>query len=555
VTAQSGLLFVTALSLAFYNILHVPLGIAGAIAVGVCATVSVASLWGTGYCPSRRDLLCAPIVFGLVSLCVASFVCTASLVRGGPAILYADGTDHLGYAHVGDWMREHPLSERWIASAEPRATPEVPYESFPNLMFAYEPRMGAFAFLGIVGAARGVPSSFAYDPACALLLASATLGVSAVFTRRWVQFVVLATGLSLSHWYEFVHSGYLGKALAYPSILFLIGLFVAASRRPWTGWRLVPLLAVAAGSSLVLSGLLTGVLLVVVGGTVIGLRKAYRYGPCGQDLAALIIAAAFSVAASGLLARPFATVYPSSSLEILSVGLRALDLDGWTARVGYGLPGQVFLLSLALATAVCLILIGLAERRPTPVALIGCPLVLLGVLTFTSRDTALQLTGWLYPAMLCGAASLVKEGLPTRVSTVCVIAVFALLAVRVPHAIAAVQRYTSADVISRYAISLREIDDIHAAVEGRNVLVDLPAAPPHLSIVALVELGRRHISLQWTQESWWATVAAWRGWPLPTYPRPATRCLTTSGSGPSERALVSGPHFAVFECDGRGQLE
>lgn len=57
-----------------------------------------------------------------------------------------------------------------------------------------------------------------------------------------------ALGLSLAHWYDFMHAGFLSKALAYPSALFTVGLLFLGlgDKRTWT---IISSLSAVAGSA------------------------------------------------------------------------------------------------------------------------------------------------------------------------------------------------------------------------------------------------------------------------------------------------------------------
>src|SRR6266550_902618 len=223
---QAGLLILTVVTALMYSVLHVRLGTALAIAAPLCAALSAASVLMTGRRPRLKDAAFFVLVAGLVAVVFTWANSAASIVTKGTSVLYADGTDQLGYAHMADWIRDHAPADKMSFAAVPRGDPSLPYESFPNIMLGDEPRLGAFAFLGIVGFFERVPSAFAYDSACAIALAAGVLGVAAVFATGRLTFLVLAFGLSVSHWYDFQRAGYFGKALAYPAIFFAVGLFL-----------------------------------------------------------------------------------------------------------------------------------------------------------------------------------------------------------------------------------------------------------------------------------------------------------------------------------------
>jgi hypothetical protein len=116
--------------------------------------------------------------------------------------------------------------------------------------------------------------------------------VAAVFTTRKVIFVTLALELSIAHWYDFTHAGFFGKVLAYPSLLFAVGLFFLSwdNRRDWV---IAALLVAAAGSALMLSGYVTALLLLVLGMPAIFLKSLYLGRIETREIAVLGLMAVF----------------------------------------------------------------------------------------------------------------------------------------------------------------------------------------------------------------------------------------------------------------------
>jgi hypothetical protein len=228
----AGVLLVTTATLAIYFIFHLGYRTATLCAAGLCLIASVVLCVAYGKNLSAKDVAISVAVLGIVIVCFAGLSNTAAIKNGVPSIMYFDGTDHLGYANVADWMRDHI---GWPGIGVPgvdgpRADPAHPYESMPNIMLNSEPRNGAFGFLALIGLIRQLPSAFAYDPASGVFLAAAVLGVAAVFARTWLVFAILTLGLAFSSWYELSHAGFLGKAIAYPAILFCLGLFLISWR-------------------------------------------------------------------------------------------------------------------------------------------------------------------------------------------------------------------------------------------------------------------------------------------------------------------------------------
>jgi hypothetical protein len=125
-----------------------------------------------------------------------------------------DGSDHSGYAQVADWLRDHP------AVIHPNETPEVPYETWPSIMFAQDARFGAFGFLAIIAFLHHGGAIFSFDFACAVALSAAIITLLFCFSASVLSRVLLAVGLFASSWLDYAHGGYLGKILNYPAVLF-----------------------------------------------------------------------------------------------------------------------------------------------------------------------------------------------------------------------------------------------------------------------------------------------------------------------------------------------
>jgi hypothetical protein len=549
---QAGLLLLTTATQSIYSILYLRIGTALLIASAASLVVTTISLVVTGFRPQPREfllfLLCAAVMSGVY----AGASCASSIVTPSPSVLYSDGTDHLGYAHLADWMRDHaPSHDMGYRAVEPRSDPAFPYQSLPNILLSSEPRMGAFTFLGIIGTLRGVPSSFAYDLACAVALAAAVLGVASVFTTRWAIFVALALGLATAHWYDFTHAGFFGKALAYPSVLFAVGLFFL-SRGDYRPWIIAALLAAAAGSALMLSGYVTAMLLLVLGMPAIFLNALHSRRVETQDVAVLGLMAVFAVATSGFFVRPYGGTFPGDPYGTLATALRALEIEGLGATTGMAQPTVLVLLAFGVIVSLFLVVLAHLRHQAAATALLLVPVVFLAVLlAFHKRDVAFQLTGFFYPATLCGAAMLVSSRrqwmLHWAESAACVFAIAVMIGTRMPRAWSAVERYTDSPILARYTISLDEFDAIERVANGRSILVDLGSGP-QLPIAVLVELGRRNLQLQWTPATWHSVVGGWRpSWQIPSYPCPAQLRLLWRDDAAATTPLVSTRNFLLVK--------
>ena len=103
---------------------------------------------------------------------------------------------------------------------------------------------------------NGTSGLFAYDMTCAIAFTVACLSVAAVFASSVFVLLALSAGLLTSLWFDQGRDGFLGKLLAYPSCLFLIGLFLT-SHRGMSLRQMAALAALTVGVATLHSGLIT----------------------------------------------------------------------------------------------------------------------------------------------------------------------------------------------------------------------------------------------------------------------------------------------------------
>src|SRR5688572_21591879 len=90
-----------------------------ALAIVVLIAGSIAAVLAYGYKEIVQDALVV-VSIAVVAAFGVTFLMTAAEVRTGePALAYAIGTDHLGYAHVADWLRIWGRGTGVEAPAEP----------------------------------------------------------------------------------------------------------------------------------------------------------------------------------------------------------------------------------------------------------------------------------------------------------------------------------------------------------------------------------------------------------------------------------------------------
>jgi hypothetical protein len=170
-----------------------------------------------------------------------------------------------------------------------------------------------------------------------------------------------------------------------------------------------------------------------------------------------------------------------------------------------------------------------------------------GLLVAGRRNEVFQLTGFFYPAILCGSALLLSENTPpVRFQWLAAAAAVATVAVRIPHFASATQAYAF-NVPPTSIYTLSEMNRIADLAGTRRVSVEFDRSRPQPAIMTIVELGRRGVNLQWSPDSWWTVVGGWRGWPAPHYSDPADLVLIWPTSAtPIPGAIYQSERFALL---------
>jgi hypothetical protein len=520
--------------------------------VRVAAVTTILALCAGSLASARldRDDLPREWALPLVAAVVVSagavwFVTRTDLFFGSPGLLYLHGTDHLGYAHVADWLRLRPDSVATTPS------PDDWYGSWPQLMFLWDPRFGSFMLLAVVSVFSGRPGAFAYDLASAVVLAAAALGVAALFARRRSTFAVLTAALFTGFWFDWNRAGYLGKTTGYPATILAAGLFLAWVTRlrregPPPLLALAAVAALTAGAAVMFSGLVTALFLALLGLTFLAataLAPAEPGMPAGvlglrDPVVALVLLVALGILSSGIIARPLFYFgrfpLPWSWRDLL---VHAVELEGlMPGRTGLPSAAQTGLALALLAAWIGLAGLAVRHRVPVAAAALTAPLLLLaGLYAADLRWHAMNFIG-IYGALLLGGTAALLDGVEgpshRRGLRLAVLA-FLLIgaASHLPRFAATAAFQGGRDTPPPYRFSSREADALAAAIlrEGGSALVDTGGAP-HFSIFLLIELGRRGIPLQFTERSW-KPVLGYRPWPVPTYQTPAPLRIVTRTEG------------------------
>jgi hypothetical protein len=489
----------------------------------------------------------------LLAEAITPLTASTAIQFGAPGIQISLGSDHLGYAHMAEWIVAHPPSER------PRVDPAVPYESWPAFMLEGDPRFGTPAILAAVALLRGVSPLFAYDSTSAVVLTASILGVAAVFARSRLVLVLLVLGLLTAHWYDYTRTGYLAKAIGFPAAFFVAGLFMLACA-PLRPRMLLPLALLTAGASSVYWAEAPSLFIGLLGGGFIlarlalggraSLRQPRRAARTAWQHAAVLalmglIALLVRTYVAADPARPGANDFIAAHLTALvnpneraqfnvpplsALWLSLADLEHQAGPVTRLSPNRQAVMLLVSALS-WLGLAGIAwyRRDPRAVALTSGPIALLAFLaplsSSSARWTTYQLPGTFYPLALCAAASLAEGAFvhprgsrPRVLAAALLLLLVGNVELHLPRFAAVTDRYAGMDTPTWLQFSQDDLDGLAAAIGSKTVRVDIDQ--PQLSYVVLLELaGRRGIDVQWAPASW-RYILGYRGWPAPEPDRP-----------------------------------
>ncbi len=536
-----GLLFIVLGTAGLYTIIGQPVATCGLITASLCLSLTGISLWAvrssirtckalssagsTGTMPSFRGNYNL-IIFTFVIIAVLTYITNySSIFLGQSAFLFMDGSDHLGYAHLADWLNTH------VANQRPEINILLPYQSWPAFMFVEDqPRFGSLFSLALFAALRGQSGMFAYDDACAVILAVGILGVAAVFSRSRTSFILLSIALLSAHWLDLSRAGYFGKILAYPAILALAGLYMITAR-PFSIARIVLLVALSCAVTAMHHYLSTSLFLIILGGSFIVLhvidnrrrQQKQPLQPFVDDLGVLGLLILMSVATGGIISRAFYSIgnHPiDGDWSNLLLNMFDLQLIG-IATENTTLSQLTIMLVFSSLIALFYYLVARYKKDYVAASLLaGSAILYLGIYATNAKWQAYQLVGTFYPWFLCAAtrcidntvfantpAKLSLQSL-TMVGLLCLVTLF-----HEPFFITVWHRFASEkNIYPTKRFVLPEFDQIANRVGKQPLTVDLPNVM--YSLPVLVELGRRNMTLQWTAQTW-NDIVNYRHWPTP----------------------------------------
>jgi len=446
----------------------------------------------------------------------ANQVCNkTAILHREPTIAVMDGSDMFGYAVSGDWLRNHPASER------PRV--DRPFETIAYGNICYDTSRPIAHLLGAAGAeVRGTTALFSYDWTSGVILAAGMLGFGGLFASNSLWIFILPLGVGLSNWITNSRTGYLGKSLAYPGGMLLASFFLETISRPSRGR-----IALLAGFGFAIGYSLNPKFTLIVFGIVVAsylgsllftfivsrwYDRSIRFIPDFIRPARFAILLYMVTAVPGWLLYHFAftaTGFPESPHDWTFVIPVSLDLEK-TSLVEIKPKTQQRLKILCLASLVIAMGIAIRQRNRAAIALIGCAL-LVPFAWLIGEYRLYAFHGLLYPLTLAGASLLAEPWLRQRHVQLKIgllaLLLLGMIGLRVPQCRTTADRYLFSAQPFRAVIRQSEAVALRAAIGSESVDVILGQYPDNHFVLA--ELCAQGAQIQFRSPTWERSIYAY----------------------------------------------
>jgi len=510
--------------------------------------LALCALSAAAWLADRRAMQYAALGWGALAVVIAAAIAVPSLLpdeirAGEPALAMIHGSDHVGYAHVGDWLRTRLQGPRVILDQTQA------YPSFVDVMFRGDPRFGSFALAALVGMASGRSGAFSYGLACAVVTTIGAVGVAGAFARGRAGLVLLAAALAASPLYDQAQTGYFGKLCGGFALALAARLVLAwcegAGR---TGlWGLAAVACVGAGAAIMYNGTMTAVLVAAIGAAFIALSaldmpgEPWRRRLGDQRDAAIAVALVAGVAflSSGIVARPAFVTGPQWDIPWMDLLARATGVESEIGGVAL-LPGVRGATIAVLGAAALALMVAVGRRAAVGGAFILGPLLVAAIMAVLGRWHFYQLAPILPVLAIVGIVALSgqlwseRAAWPWRALAAAALAI--AVALQVPRFAGAVRLY-GFTALPELRFVRGEIDRLAAAIGTCGAYVDM-RWHIHVKMFIMVELGWRGVPLQWSPDAW--NMLLWyRRWPPPTYEQVAAlRIMRRGDTAPAGSELV-----------------
>jgi hypothetical protein len=510
-----------------YDVAHFPLFISALVVSGSGILFSIISFYFIPQRISKEEielLTFAAIVCGFVTY-IANY---ATIHFGCPGFSYMQGTDHLGYAQVSEWLQNHLVSQLPILS------PNAPEYSWTHFVYNDDnPRFGSYFYLAIITAFRSGSSLFNYDFACGIVLMTAYMGVSAVIAKKRSTFILLLLGLLFGIWFNYSRSGYFAKILTYPALIYTIGLFLNA-KKPLSSIQTAVLSLFFCAIGTFFPGVNVGLLFIAFSLIYLLIRVIYHrleinsssdsMLQIGQDLIVIALFGGIMIIASGVLSWPssYAVAPMDTLMPILSIFSYLVEINNMVPTNLKFTEGIYLLLFTAVIVIFCTISIRIREKIASTFFLF--PLVLIvGLLSLLiiKEDLIIQwisyeLVGLYYPFMVCGIIVLLDKWALMQNKhqmqfmfgmLACVLVLWAQL-----HKFSKdVEHFAGKKIKADLQFSKNQLDTLIKAISNKPVYINGAGMDTNRALPLLVYLKPQVCTLEWSPTAW-EKIVGYRHW-------------------------------------------
>jgi hypothetical protein len=444
-----------------------------------------------------------------------AYVCNHESMRAEqPTLSIYNGSDHFGYSMGADWMRDHSGRERPQGS---RLLEALPYVT----LHVEGDRHTTFLLLASAGAVRGTTSAFSYDWLGGVVISAALLGMAGLFSSGPAGlWLLLAAGMT-SAWLPVARTGYLGKAVAYPSCLLSCFLFLNAWARP-TRSRIAAACVVSVGVAftinpilpllvvgMLLGGLLAALLLhrLLVSSVIHGLGDAPINGRSFVRAMALYLA---MVMPAYVFHRIFFEFWmPEYKLPWRWTIASALDLEN--PSIELTAPEFVWALVIGMLIVTGLLLLTAFQKRNVLAQSFLLAIGLIPLAVLMGKTQVYGFHGVLYPMIAIGAALLLDPSWrPSRSAWLTGISAFTLLALHFPTTYQSGKRYlTPTDAQFPVVFTQSEVAKLRELIGNHSL--DLCLGDVSDACLAITELGRAATPIRLHSPCWERTLKTWAG--------------------------------------------
>lgn len=466
---------------------------------------------------NRGELIFLLSLVLITSTIVTLLINFASISLGSDTLLIREGSDQPCYAAIADWLNTH------LVDQPPVDDPVRPYQNFSRHMFAGDGRVATFLILSLISKLISKSGFFAFDIGCSVILLAGFFGVSALYCRSRKTLIFCIFALNISFLFMLSRCGYLGKIVAFPSILFLLGLYFIQQQEKCLKDNVFArffLLLITFPVAMVYPGQVVVFFLIVMGFTFLSLNltkciiKSNRedWSNLINSSLMLLIMILSALAAGGLLATLKAELlFADLSLGWTDLFLYQLDIHYFlhdALFTWYTSSVSLFFLITVILIDILVLMLAFVKRNIVSATLSASVLLIL-IIPVLSKNKFLtyQLAGAVFPISVCAILWLVDEFKKPRnlKNLIFKYLIYSLLlitlGIRIPSYIEALHRYVA--ITGPYYTTIyskKELDEIYDKIGNQPVIVEIPNRI--YSEPIMFEFGRLGINLQWPSDVW-----------------------------------------------------